>query len=114
MAMNVKITIENLNRTIEAEVGQDLRSALLENDVEVHQGFKRYTFPVLGNCDGHGVCGSCVVDIVKGDGLSDQTMYEKVRSQMYAGKRAANPRQACLTRVYQDCVIRTLATPADE
>lgn len=114
MAMNVKVTIENLNKTIEAEVGQDLRSALLENDIEVYEGIKRFTIPLIGNCDGHSLCGSCVIDIVKGEGLTDQSMYEKVRAQMYAGKRATHPRLSCMTRVYQDVVIRTLTTPADE
>lgn len=111
MAMNVKITIENLNKTIEAEVGQDIRSALLENDIEVYEGIKRFTIPLVGNCGGHGLCGSCVVDVVSGEGLTDPSMYEKARAQMYAGKRASNPRLSCLTRVYQDTVIRTLPTP---
>lgn len=103
--MKVKVKIENLERTIEAEVGQDLRTALLENDVKLygpkflHQHF---------NCHGKGLCTTCQVEIVEGDGVCDQSFFERIRI-------GSEHRLACQARIYQDTVIRTLheTLPAD-
>lgn len=105
--MNVKIKIENLDQTIESEVGQDLRSALLENDIEIYEGIHK-----LLNCQGKGLCGTCVIGVVEGPGLSNQTPYERARAKFTAGSRVEHPRLACLTRCYQDAFIQTLPQPA--
>lgn len=116
----VKVKIENLEREIEAEVGDDLRTALLENKIEVYDGRVPLT-PIpwsLANCLGHGTCGSCLIDVVEGaEGLSDATWYERLRARMFNALHArttkkpklAHPRLACLTRCYRDTVIRTMA-----
>ncbi|MBI1784507.1 2Fe-2S iron-sulfur cluster binding domain-containing protein [Candidatus Sumerlaeota bacterium] len=106
-AMTVKVKIENLEKTIEVEVGDNLRGALLDNDIEIYEGIHK-----LLNCQGKGLCGTCVIDVVEGAGLSDQTAYEKARARFQAGDRAEYPRLACLTRCYQDCTIKTLPQPA--
>jgi ferredoxin len=105
----VKVRIENLDRTIEAEVGDNLRSALLNHNVPLYVGIHN-----LINCRGKGLCGTCVVDVVEGPGLSDLSLYEKLRAGFTAGKRASNPRLACMTRCYQDATIRTLTEPPSD
>lgn len=100
--MHVNVKIENLDRTIEVEPGQNLRSALLDNDIEV------YTFrDKILNCRGKGLCGTCRIEVVEGPGLSDASLYERIRV-----RDLPNGRLACQTRCYQDAVIRTLITPA--
>ena len=106
-SMTVKVKIENLDKTIEVEVGDNLRGALLDNDVEIYEGIHK-----LLNCQGKGLCGTCVIDVVEGAGLSDQSAYEKARAKIKAGGRVEHPRLACLTRCYQNCAIRTLPQPA--
>lgn len=98
--MKVKVSIENLDRTIDCEVGGDLRSALLENDVMLYAPSHTHT-----NCHGKGLCTTCQIEIVKGaETTSDQSFIEKLR--VSKGRRLA-----CQTRVYQDLVIRTLHEP---
>ena len=99
--MKVKLEIQNLDRTIEAEVGEDLRTALLENDIEIYAGLYRIT-----NCRGKAICASCRVEVVDGPGLSDQSLYERVRIGPHL-------RLACQARIYKDTVIRTLVTPQE-
>lgn len=97
MAMKVKVTIENLEQTIEAEVGENLRNVLLEHDIQLYPK----TLQGHLNCHGKGLCTTCQIEVVNGPGLSDQSFYERLR---IGPKR----RLACQTRIYQDAVIRTL------
>ncbi len=97
MSMKVKVKIENLDREIEMEVGEDLRSALLENDIDLYG--RKFAHR---NCHGHGMCTKCQVEVREGESAcSDQSVYERAR---VGSKR----RLACQTRVYQDIVIETL------
>ncbi len=96
----LKVRIENLDRTIEVAVGQDLRSALLENNIMLYPPHRTHT-----NCHGKGLCTTCQIEVVEGPGLSDQPFLERLRI-------GAERRLACQTRVYQDAVIRTLHVPA--
>lgn len=101
--MKVKVKVENLDREIECEVGQDLRSALLEHNIPLYGPIAKLT-----NCKGHALCGTCRIEVVDGfEGLSDQTFYEKMR----IGAKDHTQRLACLTRCYQDAVIRTFHAP---
>lgn len=112
MSQTVKITIDNLDQTIEVPIGQDLRTALLDNNVPLYQGIHK-TF----NCHGHAQCGTCQVEIVSGsEGLSDQSIYEKGRLAVPIPLKPENPkstRLACMTRVYQDVTIRSTAVPEE-
>lgn len=123
MDMKVRVKLKNLDREVDVIVGQDLRSGLLDNDIEVYDG----NVPMLPlpwkllNCQGHGLCGSCMINIVEGqEGLSPQTLWEKIRVGIFSAMRAkekgttfGKPRLACLTRCYQDAVIETMASPAE-
>lgn len=97
MAMKIKVKIENLDKTIEGEVGQDLRTILLENDIDIYLGIWK-----LINCHGHGTCGSCRIEVTEGEeGMSDCSRYQRIRA-------GAGRRLACQTRIYRDATIRTL------
>jgi len=110
----VKVKIENLNKTIDAQVGEDLRNALIDNKIQIYEGLAS-----LLNCQGKGLCGTCVVDIVEGQGLSDPCAYElfrartydKLRTRFMGGQKSEHPRLACMARCYQDTVIRTVPQP---
>lgn len=97
--MKVKVTIENLDRTIEMEVGDDLRTALLENDIDLYGPKHQHR-----NCRGKGLCTTCQIEVVDAPGLSDQGPIEKLRI-------GEERRLACQARNYQDAVIRTLHQP---
>jgi len=97
--MKLKVKIENLDETIEIEAGGNLREALLENDIVLYGSIGKHT-----NCRGKGLCTNCKIEIVEGEGVSDQHPIERAR--IGAGKRLA-----CQARVYQDTVIRTLHDP---
>lgn len=98
-SMKIKLTIENLDRTIEMEVGQDIRSALLENDIPLYAPKHKHT-----NCHGKGLCTTCQIELVEAPGVSDQGAIEKLRV-------GAERRLACQARNYQDAVIRTVHQP---
>lgn len=98
-SMKVKLTIENLDRTIEMEVGQDIRTALLENEIQLYAPSREHT-----NCHGKGLCTTCQIEIVDAPGLSDQGPIEKLRI-------GDERRLACQARNYQDATIRTLHEP---
>lgn len=134
MAMKVKVKIQNLDKEVEIDLGDDLRTGLMENKVDVYDGNPIIPLPIPGNvalrsplpwslvnCQGHGLCGSCLVDVAEGaEGLSDATSYERARARFFNWLRVkydkkpklANPRLACLTRCYRDTVIRTMPGPA--
>lgn len=102
MAMKVKVKIENLDQTVEGEVGEDLRQILVDNDIPLYEGIHN-----LINCRGKGLCGTCLIEVAEGaEKLSDASTYEKVR----AGK---GRRLACQTRIYGDATVRTLVQPAE-
>lgn len=110
MSMKVKVKIENLHQEVEAEVGQNLRQALGDHDIKIYKGIDS-----LANCRGLGLCGTCQIEVVEGEGLNDESLYEKIRIKvaqlMGMASKGDHRRLACQTRIYQDVVIRTLITP---
>jgi ferredoxin len=122
--MTVKVKIDNLDRTIDAEVGENLRDVLLDADVDLYPGIDRVI-----NCRGKALCGTCQIEVVEGaEGLSDFSLYERFRIFCQDGidrivsrfgvKRPCwfrpNRRLACQARIYRDAVIRTMVTPGGE
>ena len=100
MSMKVKVKIENLGREIEMEVGDDLRSALLENDVQLYAD--NFLAEHVLNCHGKGLCTTCRVEVVENEeAVSDQGPLERLRI-------GSKQRLACQMRVYQDITIRTV------
>jgi len=97
-----KVTIKvlqenNVELPIEAKVGDNLRSVLLENNVELYQGIKQK----LGNCGGGGQCAFCAVDVVESEGWLERSDYED-------GKLRKRPaaRLACLNNIQGPATIQ--------
>lgn len=72
-----------VKRSFPVEPGTNLRKVLLEQDCSPYRG----AFVKL-NCGGLGICGSCIVEVLKGE------IWQRQR--------------ACQTRVYKNLEIRTL------
>jgi len=82
---------------INAQVGDNLRKTLLENDVELYRGLKKK----LGNCGGVGQCTFCAVDFKDSEGWEERSEYEDGRL-----KKAPNARLACLNNIQGPATIR--------
>lgn len=112
--MKVKVRLEDLDKTIDCDVGDDLRTAMLEGHVTPYgQGLIRNEFL---NCHGKGLCGQCKINVVEGEeGLSEPSPHEKFLMGLMDGiqSREKKPggRLACLTRCYQDVVVETIHAP---
>ncbi len=84
---------------IECEEGTLLRDVLLAADQSPHNGGSNYI-----NCNGHGTCGTCAVDI-EGP-VSDPTDRERRRMKLPPHSTDSGLRLACQTRVQGDITIR--------
>lgn len=85
---------------IQAKVGDNLRQALLANNVEVYKGLKQK----LGNCGGGGQCGFCVADFVETDGWVERSDYEAQK----LSKQPPTARLTCLNNIQGPATIRIL------
>jgi ferredoxin len=68
------VKIVNLGKTIRVGHGANLRGALLTNGATPHKGFAK-----IANCQGNGACGTCVVEILRGD-TNPPTIMEKLKA----------------------------------
>lgn len=82
---------------VEAKVGDNLRSVLLENKVEVYKGLKEK----LGNCGGGGQCTFCAAEFVTSNGWNERSEYEDSKL-----KKKPNYRLACLNNIQGPATIR--------
>ena len=104
MAMKLKIKIENLDREVEAEVGDNLGNVLRENNLLLKPApwLPLVLRWIPARFHSIGLCETCEVEVLEGDqGLSDKGPIEKV---IMKGDR----RLACQVRVYHDLAIRLL------
>ena len=76
---------------ITAKVGDNLRTTLLDNGIELYQGLKQK----LGNCGGGGQCTFCAVDLVQDDGWLERSEYEDNKLTRLGSKA----RLACLNNI---------------
>ena len=89
----------NPETIIEAKVGDNLRTTLLENDIEVYKGMKQK----LGNCGGGGQCTFCAADFVESEGWGERSDYEDQRLA-----KAPNARLTCLNNIQGPATIRSV------
>jgi ferredoxin len=82
---------------IQARVGDNLRTVLLEKNIEVYQGIKQK----LGNCGGAGQCGFCAFDFVDSLGWLERSDYEDKKLAKFP-----NARLACLNTIDGPCTIQ--------
>src|SRR5438067_1383006 len=91
-----KVYFPYQNRTIEVPYGANLRRAALDNGIDV------YGFPAkFLNCGGHGLCGTCKVQVEPDWNLSDRTNAEDRKL------KAAPLRLSCQARVEGDITCYT-------
>jgi ferredoxin len=94
-------TVEFLNAGKKVDCGQyaNLRKTALLHDVPVYKGIDEKL-----NCQGNGLCGTCVIEIVEGaENLSPMTRREKLRLK----GPPANRRLSCQCQVMGDLVCVT-------
>ena len=98
-------TIEFLIEKKKIKVGKyaNLRQAALKHNIEVYEGINRLT-----NCRGHGLCGTCTMEIVRGlENLTPKTAAEKIHLQ----EKPENIRLSCQVEVLGDLCVITNFTP---
>jgi ferredoxin len=86
---------------IAAKVGDNLRTTLLENNVELYRGLKKK----LGNCGGGGQCTFCAVEITEAAGWGERSDWE---DKKIGNKLGPNARLACMNNIQGPAVVRTL------
>jgi ferredoxin len=98
-------------RTIEVPQGANLRKEALKAGIELYPGIHKY-FPF--NCHGLGSCGSCCVNIKKGqENVSPQGLRERLRiviGMLTSAARRGHEKElrlACRTRVLGDIEVET-------
>eukprot|EP00545_Synedropsis_sp_CCMP1620_P000069 CAMPEP_0119009292 /NCGR_PEP_ID=MMETSP1176-20130426/4264_1 /TAXON_ID=265551 /ORGANISM="Synedropsis recta cf, Strain CCMP1620" /LENGTH=257 /DNA_ID=CAMNT_0006961771 /DNA_START=1 /DNA_END=774 /DNA_ORIENTATION=- len=86
---------------IDAQVGDNLRLTLLENDVELYRGLKKK----LGNCGGGGQCTFCAIEMTDTTGWGERSDYE---DDKIGKKLGPDARMACLNNIQGPATVRTL------
>ena len=96
----VKIVVLNEDgsqTSIDAKVGDNLRTTLLENNVEVYKGLKKK----LGNCGGGGQCTFCAAEFVEDEAWEERSDYENQKL-----KKAPKSRLTCLNNIQGPATIK--------
>ena len=100
------ITFVNENKTVEAEIGTNIRTLAKKNGVQLYEGLD-----VLLNCQGNGLCGTCRVEVVDGKGVSPMAPIEEGSMMGWISFSVCsvpkNHRLACQMEVKGDCQIKT-------
>ncbi len=91
-----KVTFTNWNRTVGCKPHTNLRELAIENDIDLYNGMSRFF-----NCEGHGLCGTCTVEVVPQKGGTVKRAKEKLRFLLLKG----NLRLACQMEVTGDIQV---------
>ena len=92
-------TVEFAGETIEADVGDNLRRALMDAGLSPYNGAAPYT-----NCRGKAVCGTCTVEIVDGE-VAEPTTRERRRLKMPPLGPDDGLRLSCQVTIEDDLVV---------
>ena len=92
------VTFEKEGKTISCNAGVNLRKLAKKNRIHIYSGIDN-----LINCRGHGLCGTCEVEIVEAEGLSPRTRMEEIKLK----DRPLERRLSCQVVVHGDMVVRT-------
>ncbi len=99
------VTLVNEGKTLEVAEGANLRKVLLKNGLSPYVGKDR-----LLNCLGHGLCGTCRVEIVDGKNAPAMSALEEASLPglvpFYARKVEKNVRLACRIPVTKDLSLK--------
>jgi ferredoxin len=85
-------------KTIECDLGANLRQVLLQNGIAVYNGASATI-----NCHGLGTCGTCAVQ-VEGE-VSELNWREKTRLSLPPHSLASNRRLSCQVKVLGDVAV---------
>jgi ferredoxin len=100
------VTLVNEGKTIEVGEGANLRQTLLKNGISPYVGKDKFL-----NCFGHGLCGTCRVEVVDGKGAPAMTPLEESAliglAPFYGRSVPKNTRLACRIDVTKDMTIKT-------
>ena len=100
------ITLVNEGKTVEIPEGANLLKTLLQNSISPYKGKDKYL-----NCFGHGLCGTCRVEVVDGKGAPPMTALEESSltglAPFYGRSVPKNTRLACRMDVTKDMSIKT-------
>jgi ferredoxin len=103
------LTLVNEGKTIEVGEGTNLRTTLLKNGISPYIGKDKFL-----NCFGHGLCGTCRVEVVDGKGAPAMTPLEESAllglAPFYGRSVPKNTRLACRIDVTKDMTIKTYPT----
>jgi len=101
------VKFEREGRSIEVPKGANLRKVALKAGINVYKGINQFL-----NCQGHGLCGTCRVEIIQGDkNVNSKTPKEEwvLRGKfLIAHKVKPNLRLSCQVKVEDDIVVLTM------
>ena len=100
------VTLVREGKTIEAAEGTNLRKLLTSNGISPYIGKDRFL-----NCFGHGLCGTCRVEVVDGKGAPPMTPLEESAltglAPFYGRAVTKHTRLSCRIDITKDMSIRT-------
>ncbi|MEN3039312.1 MAG: 2Fe-2S iron-sulfur cluster-binding protein [Candidatus Kryptonium sp.] len=101
------VKFEREGRSIEVPKGSNLRKVALKAGINVYKGINQAL-----NCQGHGLCGTCRVEIIQGDkNVNSKTPKEEwvLKGKfLIAHKVKPNLRLSCQVKVEDDIVVLTM------
>ncbi len=101
------VKFDREGRTIEVPRGVNLRKVALKAGINVYKGINQ-----ILNCQGHGLCGTCRVEIIQGDrNVNSKTLLEEwvLKGKfLIAHKFKPNLRLSCQVKVEDDIVVLTM------
>ena len=92
------ITFEKEGEVIRCNAGNNLQQLAKQHGIQLYQGVYKFA-----NCRGHGLCGSCEVEIVKADQLHPRSRMEEIK----LGNKPLQRRLACQITIHGDMTVRT-------
>jgi ferredoxin len=95
-----KIECVREGRTLEVPEGANLREALMKEGIDPYRAIDG-----VKNCRGHGLCGTCVVEVDPPEALGDPTFRERTAHLWQFGARPI--RLSCQAKVGGDCRVLT-------
>lgn len=99
------VTFYDEHRSHDAEPGANLREFMRKIGISPYKGVALIT-----NCRGHGLCGTCAVEVVEGKGASSRSQDEEGTlggNLAIARVVDKNLRLACQTNITGDMLVKT-------
>jgi ferredoxin len=97
-----KLIFHNEDLAFEVKEGTNLRKAALEHGINLYPPMQR-----LLNCHGHGLCGTCKVQISDPGAVSPRAKTKAEKRKTFDAPLWEKIRLACQTRVVGDLVVTT-------